>query len=684
MKKNLFLSVLVCLFTILSYHIKAQTPPASGAVAALAQTAQDITSVPRDVYNMSAEQGQLLLTSGRLLASPPAGNDDAGAPGANCPQGQAQTASSGSGSGAAETPHSLMIELRLHAVNGFNGFNGERVPYSESSFDSTIDSLISKHRRRLNQLSVSDAKQWLLDHTYLDDSQSAAITDSLWKDRIVSATPGDRIGIYQEMGRTLAFDDQIRFIAKLGGAMSDNYDHDRAARVTGANTVTQCDDILTGLASTTPQGVCRDIAICQATVLYHMGNRDNVYAASFPVPGNYHVTLMVTDPHNRSRVHKISYNNVATESNLEGSAAIHQDQSPDVGTMVRVWRPTEREDGSIDGQFAGVIPTEVGLLLEEETSPNPNDVTGSGRFDPFTRRSYSVLHAGGSYGPVAGRIFAAKLSNGDVVYGAGVNANWGSLPEGNAVYNGLDNRGHVGIAYAHRDTEVRVMNSDGTVSTEPWNLNMIYLSVHQRVAAPLRVSEHWTITPYTDTHFEAVAINGGNSDEAGSWTGDGNLSLNAGAEVVYQDADTYARLHAHTQLTLGLADIRGLLGSTVGVYTNYTEIGLEASQLVSAEARLNAAILCSIREYGSTCGGSVGATIDDGVNTHTFNAGVTGPVTTASQPWMPGGARTSLQLSYEYARRIDEHTTVGASLGYTQSLVDTNFMVNGGLALHWY
>ena len=64
--------------------------------------------------------------------------------------------------------------------------------------------------------------------------------------------------------------------------------------------------------------------------------------------------------------------------------------------------------------------------------------------------------------------------------------------------------------------------------------------------------------------------------------------MNVGAEAIYRTDDAYFRVHGHTQLTLGLADIRGLLGSDVGVYTNYTEVGVEGSYALTADARLNA------------------------------------------------------------------------------------------------
>ncbi|HAZ12226.1 MAG: hypothetical protein A2X86_03225 [Bdellovibrionales bacterium GWA2_49_15] len=673
----------------------AQAPGnGSEKVVALAQAAEAVTVERRDVYNMTPAQGQLLLTWGKMRANL-VPSDDPGTPQVNCPKPGAplsSSSSSGTGSGSGSSSGSgtsisygLDIEFRLHAVNGFDGFNGERVPYTSASFDRAVEPLVQSNRNILAGKSLEDARRWLIDHTDLDESQTTEITDALWKDRIVNAAPADRRAIYQSMGRSMSFDDQIRFISKLGGAMNSNYDDSRADQAIDANSVAQCDSILAGLASGTPTGVCRDIAICQATILYHMGNKDNVYASSYPVPGNYHVTLMVTDPNNRNRVHKISYNRVSTESNLQGSAALSHDESPDVGTMIRVWRPTERADGTIEGQFAGVLPTEIGLLLEEETSPNPRDVTGGGRFDPFTTRSYSVMHMGGHYGPASGRIFAAKLSNGDVVYGAGVSARWGSAPTGtDGVYNGIDNQGHVGLAYAHRDSTVRFVGADGTVSTEEWNLNTIYLSVHQRVGVPLRVSEHWTLTPYSDFHLEVAAINGGNADESGSWTGDGNIAVNVGGEAVYRTDDAYFRLHGHTQLTLGLTDIRGLLGSTVGVYTNYTELGVEGAYDVTPDVRLNAALLCAFREYGDTCSIGGGTTYTDGPNSHSFNLGVITPVTEAQQPWMPGGSRTSLQIGYEYQRQLNESLLLGAGINYTQSLEDQNFMVNSGLALHWY
>jgi len=649
----------------------------------LAEQVLEATSESRVVHNMSSGAGEELLKTGKLSASLESSDlEDVGA--GNCPIEQdIPVVNISDPKSTDDTRFNTTIELRVVAINGFNLLNGTRVPYENAVFSSYERYFAQADFNKVKGMSVSAATDFIMKQRKLSESHRQELSDALYLERIIAASPSGRVAIYKEMGKKMSFDDQIRFISKIGGAMRDNYDHDRADMALDANTVAQCDGIISNLASSNPMGVCRDIVMCQAAILTEMGNKDNVYAASYPTPGNYHVTLMVTDPKNRNKVHKISYSMDSVEETKTGSAAISQDESPDIGSLVRVWKPKKTSDGKYIGTYAGAIPSELGLLLEEETSPNPNDSTGGGKFDPFTTRTYNVIHVGGNYGPVGARVFAAKLSNGDLVYGVGVHASWGKVPDmkGKDVYQGLETNGHVGLAYAHRETVRIGTNADNQKVNAPYNLNNLYLGVHQRVGVPLKVSEHWIIRPYGDIHFQAETINGGPEEKKDKWTGDGNLTANLGASIEYNKDDWSAKLHAHTQLTLGLDDLRGLLGANVGIYSNFTEIGLDVSKQLNANARLNASFICAFREYGDTCGIMGGAVIKDGKNTHMFNAGIIAPVSRAAQPWMPGGARTQVQIGYNFLHQMNESTSVGFNLGYSQSLEDNVYNVNSGLVL---
>src|SRR5690606_4919937 len=133
-------------------------------------------------------------------------------------------------------------------------------------------------------------------------------------------------------------------------------------------------------------------------------------------------------------------------------------------------------------------------------------------------------------------------------------------------------------------------------------------------------SEEWTITPYSDFFLEAAVIAG-----HGKVSGDGNITGNLGAEVVYDNGKTKVRAHGHTQLAIGLEDIRDL--STVGIFTNYTQFGVEANSQVTSSLNLQGSVLCSLREYQDSCKASVGGVVSPAGSklSHGFNVGLITP-----------------------------------------------------------
>lgn len=621
-----------------------------------------IQKFTRTVYNMPAKSGEVLLKAGKFTA----------------------TLKSENGRKKTGKKFKMDVELRVHVVNGLNPMGGKRVPYTSTQFNSGTESVAKKAGPGLVNLALQDAAKELRRLYPYSYYKTEDLNDSLIKYRIQTTAPGaDRVALYQEIGKIMPFQDQLRLVAKLGNLMGDksNYDNERASQFLDAKNPVLCDTIIDGMNSPGEDGVCRDIVVCQATLLYHMGNKDNVYVASFPVPGNYHVTLMVTDPNNRNVVHKVNYGKQTSEGELEGSAAIDQGQSNNVGTMVRVWKPTPDKNGDIMGTYAGVIPTELGLLLEEETSPNPRDVTGGGRFDPMTRRTYSVVHAGAGYGPLQGRVFAAKLANGDLVYGASASLNWGNdvgKKRKKGVFQGVAHKGHVGLAYAGVQSEHHYKQSETLTLSERRLDHTGYISVHEKVGIPLVINEEWTITPFTDFFVEAAVITGNSKT-----TGDGNVTQNVGAEVVYDNGKTKVRAHGHTQLGIGLEDIRNF--SSVGVFTNYTEFGISGSTQVTSKIGLNGSVLCVLRAYQDSCMANVGGTyggIRDTL-THSLNVGVVTPIGKERQPWAPGGSRPSLVGSYGANIRPTDNLNIRTGVNYQQSLEDNNFMLQGTLGLDW-
>jgi hypothetical protein len=433
--------------------------------------------------------------------------------------------------------------------------------------------------------------------------------------------------------------------------------------------------MLTGLGTSTPKGVCRDIHMCMGNLLQKMGNEGNVYGVSFASPGNHHVTLIATDPKNPNRIHRINYNEHNVSEDVGDVAGLAQDHSiPDVGLTYRLWKP----DGNGGGTMVASLPSQMGLVLNEMTGGvNSRDM------DPTIRQDYSLVAAGGGAGPWYGRVFAATLENGDQVLGVATHVSWGNRPENNGqVFNGLAQDGSVGLAFAHRIMD-RPMGADGAMTQ--MDTNTIYMNFQQRVSAPVQINNNFSVEPGTGVQILGAAIEGGVEGDRG-WTGDGDAKWNLSVRGAYASTDrrTSVAVEGGTQLTLGLEDIRGLLGSSVIPVVNHSYVRLDAEHQVSPDIRLNAGLLYVFREYGDTFQATAGVTVDSRAGRTRLNAGFLTPVGQANG-FQPGGAHPAITIGLSHSILSDDRnrSILDLNTTYTQQLDTGAYMFHSGAALHF-
>ena len=521
------------------------------------------------------------------------------------------------------------ISLRGYDVNDFKMFSGQRVPFNRVNFESLSDS------------------DWLL------------------RNLIVSSEPSDRMALYREAGQIMSFDSQIQFISKLGLEMFSHYDHERADAGISANEAVDGNDILDNLETSNDMGVCRDIVMNQAQILEGMGNKGNVYGLSFAVPGSMHMALLATDPNNPNRIHKINGNQDSIEEEQLGIAALSQDESPDVGITYRVWRP--------DGKMISSLPSQMGLVLNEMTGGVNNQ-----DYDPFIRQDYDIAQIYAGYGSVNGRIFATNLSNGDPIHGVATNIQWELDPE---EIENVDFSGHIGVAYAHRNTSATDRITG--ITTYEYDLNQAYLNFQQRIGVLVDV-QNFTINPYADFRLQVTSVEGG-IDKKRSWTGDGDITLDTGVDIDLKSNDkrTSAIVSMYTQTTLGLDDVRALLGANVIPVINHSVISADVEHAISPYVKLNAGFLYAFREYGDSMLISAGASFDQNRSTTIFNVGLYTPTTEQQHGWMPGGARTSITTSIQQSLYFDDEKSIDLGIDYIQSLEDNNFNLNSWLRMHF-
>ncbi|MGA1823714.1 MAG: hypothetical protein ACMUIP_03550 [bacterium] len=213
--------------------------------------------------------------------------------------------------------------------------------------------------------------------------------------------------IIHDLSDVMTTDEKIEFTALLGRSFLQNYDYSRAYNEAGIGTIVSLEDLLSGLESGEPAGVCRDIAVGQAQVLNSLGSY-NTYVLRFSSAGYGHVTLITQNPDDNATLYKINYDEISTDQHLDGIEKLHQDTTiPDIGIYYHMY--------DINGKPVAQLPSGLGVLLNKASF-------GSGAsLDPFLRYSPELLSLDFNEGQLSGRIFRGITKNKEEFSGLAIN-----------------------------------------------------------------------------------------------------------------------------------------------------------------------------------------------------------------------------------------------------------------------
>ena len=438
----------------------------------------------------------------------------------------------------------------------------------------------------------------------------------------------------------------------------------------GANTEIKCDDILTGLSSDKPVGVCRDMVLCQAQILEGMGNKGNVYALTYSTPGSYHSTLVATDPSRPTDVHKINYNMTNLESQIGGVAALNQTAMPDVGITYRIFKPS--------GEMVSSLPSEMGLVLNEMTGGVNNE-----NFDPFIRSHYNIASAKLRYKSLHGNVFTGRLTTGDPVFGVGTYLKYkGSLGSENDSIQ-LRHDGKVGLGLANR----RISTNSVSGTNRKYSVNQIYLNLQENISVPMRLSENFIVEPFINSRLAVTAVHTNEiEDKEKSWTGDGDLTVDSGvrARLNVNDGKTNILASVKKQRTLGLSNLSMLTGSNATIVTNHTAISGEVQHHVNDEVTLLISGAYAMREYGDTAQVGAGVQVNGKNHSTRVFTSYQAPVGPIVQGWQPGGASRSFSAGVEERIfKIGKRSEISINANLRQDFDTGVSSFNTGAAIHW-
>lgn len=545
---------------------------------------------------------------------------------------------------------------------------GRKQKYDSLKFNSNNLNTIKNERMNLGRLSLDQAADYLKKkyHGQFGDMSNAEIIQEIAYDRLLNSNADQRDAILAEAGKHMSFQDQINFVAKAGNKFSQNYDGARAADAISAKGSIDCNALFDAQLSGVDAGVCRDMAVCQAAMLEKLSpeNKGHAYAVSFASPGSYHVTTIATDP-KTGTVHKINYDDVITEEEKQGIAALDQSHAlPSVGAKFRMWDP--------EGKIVSELPEERYLMLNRVLGLNPKD-----EFDPLIREDYRLQSAYVNYGPMQGNVFIGRLSNGDQIMGTALNLKWAKCSGNQNSKVRIGTKGSFGLGYTNQSLTTE--NVDG-VTTNDYSLHNVYAVLDGEVFMPIKASDNVTITPYIGGRFgTTVAITDDKiSDDGIEITGDGDLVGEAGVLVEAKTKNDKHKVSAEvkTQLAPGLGDIRPLLGSNVLIYPNYTQAQLGYETAVTGTLEDPKLVLFTntmlvLRKPGNHLMVVQGVrhSKETAATRHETEASVSliTPVGRLRQGWLPGGTGTTfgskLQHSTAFKDREDGSDRVIFDLG---------------------
>ncbi len=530
---------------------------------------------------------------------------------------------------------------------GANQF--KRRPFSSSSFEAEVLSTVDRLAFETQDMGLVEAHTYIMENGSisggaLDATLSEEVFDGLLRKRVINASPDDRDAIMNEAGELMSFDRQIQFVSKLGAQMLQNYDYEREAQGIFATDEVSCEDILSGLASNKGIGVCRDMHLCLAQLMQSMGNKDNVHVVTYAIPGNYHATLLATDPDNPSHVYKLNYGEISEDDWNRGVSALdHTTSAPDVGITYRIWSP--------DGEMLGSLPSEMGVLLNEVTGGSTHD------FDPFVRdNTYRLASVGVDNGKLHGNLFVGNLSSGDTIVGVATYIRWGDCSESDHSSLRVGRRGRAGVSYVNRSIEQPQFVND---RTRKYSLNQLYMNVQQEFYTPIALVESegvsFMIEPFVSARLAVMGVHSTLEDthlegNRKSITGDADAVVDYGVRANLLKGENFsAEGVLYQQRTLGFKNLSAMLGGDFVFTDNVTVASVDAKAVLNDQLSLLMGTTLALREYGNTGSARIGLGIDSDLGQTKIITSYQAPVFEKTSGWVPGGANPSFSAQVDHS-----------------------------------
>jgi len=415
----------------------------------------------------------------------------------------------------------LNLQFMAQGRNGENSFASVFVPRIN------LQSFVSQHaffnemsREDVLSLKTSELRKLLLEtNSELEGkAKENAVDNSLLIYRL------SQIKDEKEMYRTLAremksqsFGRKVDFLANVLSYLGDNYDYSSLnennsmdIRVTDMEMLGAIgESIRTG--QPVEAGVCRHMHQFAIKMAAAIGIK-NPYTVGFTTTEYGHMTLVMEDPNDPTKVVQLNYGSKSETRGLTGPEALNQNHSiPSTGIAFNLFNSNSKH--------AINLPTELGGVLNRMAGGEDQDLS------PDYRSKSQIIQVGVEtpYGVV--RFFNADspLGNQEKVQGGAYNAK--------IKYNDLF-YGEIGISgfTANRPVENGELKTKGLYIRSTQGMNLKFYS-----------STKLNASLFSELNLMGLSLCATDSEEECKWNVDGDTNLNSGLLLDYRIGETKNR-----------------------------------------------------------------------------------------------------------------------------------------------
>ncbi|WP_412474241.1 hypothetical protein [Halobacteriovorax sp. YZS-1-1] len=177
----------------------------------------------------------------------------------------------------------------------------------------------------------------------------------------------ERQNILSEAKEYMNFNQKIYIGHILGHMMNNHYDHDR-----DPDGIVSQDEIYRAQRNGYDAGVCRDIAVAQATVLKDLGISET-YILAYATAGDGHAMVIAQDPDNKDRIVSLNYGEVRINESPSAQGLSQDSSLADFGISYRIF--------NADGTPHDRLSTELGYVLNKVLGFDNNLSSPGSKFD---------------------------------------------------------------------------------------------------------------------------------------------------------------------------------------------------------------------------------------------------------------------------------------------------------------